>query len=177
MPLERIRISPSRGAACADGHCEIVPEAECRLRPEFGLALRVYAAWQTMPGAPLPQRRSLDPAVLGAALLPHIVLFDVLEEVGGRDYRWRLFGTRHEREYGRDLTGVRLSDLQAENASAAQLADLLDSTVDRAAPRFFDMCYLNDNTTRRRATGVMLPLSDGTGRLAHILGATSWRPG
>lgn len=71
-----------------------------------GKLVGLFAFWQSLAPAGLPGRRHLDPITIGAALLPHVFLADVLD--GGTRFRWRLIGTHIVSHAGTDDTGQEL---------------------------------------------------------------------
>jgi len=71
--------------------------------------LTLYAYWLSKRGGrAMPSRADIDPGDF-RALLPHILLVDVID--GGTDFRYRLVGTELERHLGRPVTGRLLSEL------------------------------------------------------------------
>lgn len=145
--------------------------------PGFGLCFRAEAAWLSLAAPSPPARASLDPVRFGAELLPHLVILDILhgaDSDGKNDYRWRLFGSRHQAELGRDLTGVCLSQLRPEWPGVAELHILFDTAAASPDPTFFRLDYKTHAETARSTHGVMLPLL-GTGtEVAHLLGCSEW---
>ncbi len=150
----------------------IVDPATVTSDPRYRVAREAHAVWRRIGNAAIPDRRQVDPVVLGPTLLPMLVLIEVLG--GGSDYRWRLFGDRHQQEYGISLTGTRLSELEDGNPSATALRPLLDQTVATAGPCFYELAYLSEALLDRYATGVFLPLTDGGPDVAMLLGAADW---
>jgi hypothetical protein len=68
------------------------------------LLLSLLGYWQEKRGArPLPARRDIDPLEIGTALLPHLVLADLLDR--GTRVRFRLVGTAVVKRLGFDPTG------------------------------------------------------------------------
>lgn len=154
---------------------EVLSSEEIAHLPEFDVARRLVEVWRTLPGAPIPAKSALKPENLPSALLPHLVILDVIDLDGSeRDYRWRIFGSLHEAEFGANLTGVALSDLLGENPSAKDLKVVLDAAVARAGPLFFRLAYLSKGRLNRHASGVALPLADDDNRMQHLLIAVDW---
>ena len=146
-------------------------ESDIRRDAQFDAARSLVALWSSWPGDP-PLRQSLDPVALGAKLLPSIVLLEVL--AGGGDYRWRIFGSLHEREYGADLRGYRLSEIEAQNPSADALRKILDRARQTVSPIYYRLQYSSAVGLRRRASGVFLPLADDSGAVGWLCGCSSW---
>lgn len=79
--------------------------------PPFGdrKLQRLYSYWQQKKGdKPLPYRRNIDPTEMGAEILPHVMLTEILEE--GR-FRYRLAGTAIEAVSGMSLAGRYLDEV------------------------------------------------------------------
>ena len=78
-----------------------------------GRLAQLVAYWRRLVPAGLPGRQHVDPVEIGATLLPHIFLADVLDD--GRRFRWRLIGTHIVHHAASDDTG---RDLDATIAPA-----------------------------------------------------------
>lgn len=160
----------------------LVGESEAWADPDFAVACRVADIWVSLqadlePGA-RPTRHDVDPLRFGAALLPHLVLIDVLAQDrpgGPRDFRFRLFGSRHESEYGGDLTGRTLSEVARESPDAEALAAFLDAAVDATAPTYVRFSYRSRGQVVHYALAVALPLFDEMDAVSHLLVAADWR--
>ena len=146
-------------------------ESDIRRDAQFDTARSLVTIWKSWQGDP-PFRRSLDPVTLGAKLLPSIVLLEALE--GGRDYRWRIFGSLHEREYGADLRGRRLSEIESQNPSADALRRVLDEVRLTVLPVYYRLQYSSAIGLKRKASGVILPLADEDGEIGWLCGCASW---
>jgi hypothetical protein len=85
-------------------------------QPAAPAILRLLAYWNARRGVRFaPARADIDPADI-TALLPDIMMVDVLD--GGRDFRFRLIGTRIVEGVGRDSTGRLFSELYADQPEA-----------------------------------------------------------
>ncbi len=146
-------------------------ESDIRRDVQFDAARSLAALWNSWPGDP-PVRQSLDPVALGAKLLPSIVLLEAIS--GGEDYRWRIFGSLHEREYGADLRGRCLSEVEAQNPSADALRRVLDEARLTASPVYYRLQYSSTIGLKRRASGVVLPLANDSGEVGWLCGCASW---
>jgi hypothetical protein len=63
----------------------------------------IAAYWKEVCGLRLrPERADIDPAAIPRAVLPHVLMLDVLAE---DEFRYRLIGTGITKHVGRDLTG------------------------------------------------------------------------
>ena len=128
--------------------------------------LALYIYWSGKRGQrAMPCRADIDPGDV-RALLPHILLIDVLE--GGADFRYRLVGTEIERHIGRPITGRLFSE-----TLNGEYLDYICSLHQRAIVEVAPVYSENDFNDRRsgfglvadfkRAYRLMLPLSrDGT---------------
>lgn len=100
------------GAAADTSEYETI---EAPSAPEL---VRLHAYWNDRRGARFaPARADIDPADL-APLLPDLMLMDVVD--GGRDFRFRLIGTRIVEGLGRDSTGRLFSDLYRDAPAARE---------------------------------------------------------
>ncbi len=88
----------------------------------------------------LPARRDIDPVELGAAVLPWIVILDVLRFGDELDYRYRLLGTSNLSLLGRDPTGESLNE-SLRSADASTIKASFDETVRTGKP-FFSLAGL-----------------------------------
>ena len=81
-------------------------------QPPFGdkrLEL-LFEYWQDKKGdQDLPRRRDIDPVEMGADVLPHVMLTEVLES--GSRFRYRLAGTTVESVAGQSLSGAYIDEL------------------------------------------------------------------
>jgi len=81
----------------------------------------------------LPGRADISPDAF-KRLLPTVSLIDVVREEGRIDYRQRLAGTGLYSVYGREITGMKLTDLY-NNAAADYWRQELDAVVAERRPR------------------------------------------
>jgi len=171
-PLSSKTLEEIRSESGLTNAAQIVSAAAARADDRFRVALAVVDIWRALATDGLPRRDQVDPLRFGAALLPYLTLIDVLED--GSDYRWRLFGGRHEQEYGISLVGVTVSDLRTRNPSVDNFVTLLDAARGATEPTFFDLAYHSRAVTVRHCCGALLPLSDDGARITHLLGCADW---
>lgn len=155
----------------------LLSRAEAADQGDFDLTFRTEQVWESLGDPPPPPRAALDPVRLGAALLPHLVILDILHEAGPageNDYRWRLFGSRHLQELGRDLSGIRLSQLRQDWPGVAELHVIFDAAAQSRQPTFFRLDYQTRAETGRLCHGAMFPLLDESGEIGHLLGCSEW---
>ena len=77
-------------------------------------------------------------------------------------------------EYGVNLTGSRLNTVMAETDGADQILEIFQTCHRTASPVYYDVRYLSLEETPRACTGILLPLFDDEGRVAHLLGCSQW---
>lgn len=110
---------------------------------------------------PVLPRSAIDPERLKEHL-PVLVLLDVLD--GGREFRYRLIGTRIVTMSGRDATGERFGELYAAfPAELAMARALLGRIVSDRRPAFIGgrMFWLPERNYRRFEVGCFPVSSDG----------------
>ncbi len=79
-------------------------------KPEQPIPCSLYNLWRDKyeaAGKFLPSRKAFEPKDMKESL-PNIYVLDVLD--GGEDFMMRLFGTSLVAMFGKDYTGVKLSD-------------------------------------------------------------------
>jgi hypothetical protein len=165
-----------RASAAADDIERLItirPETELKLEdtrePRWSRFLETWKAMAREKGG-LPSRRDIDPARIGADLLPNIFLADILR--GGKPalrFRFRLLGqVITERETTRP--GVFLDELGA-SADLAGIERQYRAAIDREV-------YLREqslvwNDVRKDAflySVLILPLADDGETVSHLLG-------
>lgn len=140
--------------------------------PEFGMSFEVLHIWEALEANGKADRTHIDPLIFGPKILPYLVIVDVLDD---GDFRWRLFGGAHEMEYGFNLKGVSLSDLEKENEGLEEVQLIFRSCSLRNEPIFYNIAYDNRLSIRRNCCGALFPLYDyATNKVAHLLGCTEW---
>ncbi|MFP6772820.1 MAG: PAS domain-containing protein [Alphaproteobacteria bacterium] len=96
------------------------PESDSLMDPSLGfesqtlidiLSFRRRAAGKRA----MPTHGDVDPIAIGPALLPHILLIDVVHPAPFR-FRWRLIGTHITRAIGRDKTGSYWDEIYDDDA-------------------------------------------------------------
>jgi len=128
-------------------------------QPAAPAILRLLAYWNARRGVRFaPARADIDPADI-TALLPDIMMVDVLD--GGRDFRFRLIGTRIVEGLGRDSTGRLFSELYADQPLARQrLGDRFQQVIKWRRPVFSrGRLYWVPDRGHKRFDSAHLPLS------------------
>ena len=113
----------------------------------------------------MAHRREFNPADV-TWLLGRIYLIDVLD--GGADYSFRLFGIFWEKMDGADLTGQRLSEIEATDRLAALRGDY-DTVVATRAPLFHPGRLVWQNQKSIHFERLLFPFSDDNGQVSLIL--------
>ena len=116
---------------------------------------------------PMPHRQDLHPAEV-TWLLGRLYLIDVLD--GGADYSFPLFGVFWEKMYGTDLTGQRLSELEAAGRLTALRGDY-DTVVSAREPFFHPGRLVWPNKKSIHYERLFVPFSGDDGQVSLILAA------
>lgn len=153
------------------GKFEVVSKSEAINSSRFATSSQLFSLWQSLPGDP-PQFALFKPGTIDPALLPKTVLMDVLDN--GRDYRFRVYGTVHVTHFGADLTGLPLSEVEKANPAASVIRELYNMVMEQRDAIFFKLDYLSHNDVVKRATGVMMPLSDENSDIVRLFGGMDW---
>ena len=139
-----------------------------RIRPAEQRALLDY--WLRIRGdRPAPARADVRPEEIGAAVLPHVGLVDVLE--GGARFRYRLVGTAMNRLYRRDYTGTFVDVAKAPDYAGVLLREYRRCAVYRTV-RYFEAPSRFANDHRRPTYRLLLPLASDGGAVDMILFST-----
>ena len=127
----------------------------------------VLSYWQAHAGGGVMPKSALDPTALPHAVLPHLMLFDVLDE--GREFRTRLYGTGLASTYGSELTGKYLHEMETGEPPSLTYR-LFGRVVAEARPMATRTRFLigRDMLAYER---LLLPLADAAGRTAYVLAA------
>ncbi|MGC9953443.1 MAG: PAS domain-containing protein [Rhizomicrobium sp.] len=115
----------------------------------------------------MPLRRDFRPTDV-TWLLGRIYLIDVMN--GGADYSFRLFGIFWEKMYGTDLTGQRLSEIEATGRLTVLRGDY-DTVVAARAPLFHPGKLVWPNQKSIHYERLLIPFSDDNGQVSVILAA------
>lgn len=116
----------------AERNQALFADVELIEKPEVPLIDDLVAYWNRKRSGRIgPRRTEIDPTEM-VAHLPHIFMLDVID--GGKDFRFRLIGTRIVEGLGRDNTGRRVSEAYRDRPEAqAQLMAVFRLPVDRKA--------------------------------------------
>ena len=138
-------------------------------------AARLAEYWHEKRGSrALPDRSDIVPADI-VSLLPHIVIYDVIDE--GRDYRVRLFGTALVNLVGEERTGMLVSEFDAKcepptdtEAVRCRWMGSMTAAYTSGQPIFVTGRMSSSLRPYIVWHGVSCPLSDGSGKITQMLG-------
>lgn len=128
---------------------------------------KLYDYWDGKRGdRPFPRRADIDPVDI-PALLPHLILVDVVPEPP--DFVFRVAGTLVTEATGMELTGkrLRLLPLSPIGAIVAEFSRVIDS----AEPRYSAGPLSNPLDRYNRVERLLLPLARDSEKVEQILGA------
>ena len=116
----------------------------------------VYDYWTKKRGGRFaPSRSDIKPEEI-KPLLPHIVILDVVGDLPR--FRYRLVGTSFAVEYGAEITGKFVDEIDLSDQRAAILADYA-LVVSMRAPSFSRWTYTKADGRHIDYSRVLLPLS------------------
>jgi hypothetical protein len=148
---------------------------EARQNPHFEYALELHGLWLLMPiNAPgdIPHYAHVRPNQIGSRILPSMFVMDA--ESGGKDFRWRLFGTDHAQRFGGEVTGRRMTTIARFEPSAASSLEFARKAFASKSPVFFTTEYFDETGTVKSTCTVALPLSGDGGNIERIFGCSVW---
>lgn len=132
-----------------------------------GRLAQLVAYWRRLVPAGLPGRQHVDPVEIGATLLPHIFLADVLDD--GRRFRWRLIGTHIVNHAASDDTG---RDLDA--TIAPEMRETIIGHYRETMRTRRPLCHRSEFVGRDRRVyryeRVLMPLAGDGSAIDMILG-------
>jgi hypothetical protein len=132
---------------------------------------RLYHYWLQKKGdRRAPARRDIDPEEI-VALLPNVYLVDV----EGARFRLRLVGTAVVRDYGREITGQFLDQIDLDDHKAEILHEY-EVAVSRLLPQYHRWDYKKDDGRFLRYERLILPLSSDSKVGDKLLCAAFVRP-
>ena len=103
-----------------------------------------------------------------AGVLRNLALYEPFDD--SADFRMRLAGTVFMRRFGRDVTGLNLSDIYPDAGFDVQRADLLE-IIEKMAPAIFDVKLTRAGRVFQRFEGVRLPVLSPDRSQTWVLGA------
>ncbi len=125
------------------------------------LLLRGFDYWDTQRGSrPMPARADIDPAAI-TALLPHVVLMDVLRTADPDwplDFRYRLIGTQVDAMMNGRYTGLRMSQLPHQRPPA-RIWTSLQQVSEGGRPTVNRVPYVGPHKDYLSVVDIVMPLS------------------
>jgi len=136
---------------------------------------RVLSLWTAKrPSGRLPARGDLLPEELGPTL-PAVLLLDVVGKADGRDYVYRVAGSRLVEMYGVEPTGRPLSDF-AEWPWAQRARRIFDRAVDSGMPTLARARMTVEPRDFYRVETLCLPLAAEGATVDMLLVAMAFEP-
>ena len=124
------------------------------------------AYWESkLAGRRMPARRDFDPVFEIPALLPWVMLVDVLRNPP--DFRYRLIGTGIASRSQRDHTGHLFSELFRTGPDSVVWKDRM-AVVETRAPKLTAPAYIGKDKLIQGVAGIHLPLSSDGGMVDMI---------
>ena len=129
------------------------------------------AYWRAKAGDRVaPQRQDLD--VLDVpTLMPHVIIFDVLNDP--LDFRYRLVGTVIRDMSSKDYTGMKMSEIEGRGPEST-VWSLLDQVRLSQMPAHNAIDYVGPKKDIRKLSDLFLPLVDAYGETNMIVIVTSF---
>ncbi len=156
------------------GEFDVVSTDTALATPHFEKPAILYRLWRSWPGK-TPHYANIKPGAVDPEMMPYTVIMDVLDS--GKDYRFRFYGTVHVAHFGGDLTGMTISEVEKANPASKVIRELYDKVLEKNNAVFFHLNYLSRQHVVKRATGVMMPLSDDSGNTVRLVGNMYWFKG
>lgn len=129
--------------------------------------IRSYRTWRAWCGdRSAPEWRDVDLMALPPPVLPLMSVVDVLD--GGRDYRYRYWGSRLTELFGRDETGSLLSDHVVVESGELRTGQF-DTVVNEVGPALFVTKFLKFKGIAAEKVNLRLPVCDMPGEVTKIL--------
>jgi hypothetical protein len=118
-------------------------------------------------GRTVPDRADIDPVDIGAGLLPHVALVDVID--GGARFRNRLVGTAIIERWGFETTGCFLDEIMSEGGYREFIHELYRDACRHRAPVYSSSLFRWDIGTHMSTRRLYLPLTHGGNDIPVIL--------
>lgn len=118
-------------------------------------------------GRDAPDRRDIDPIAIGAALLPHVALVDVVD--GGRRFRNRLVGTAIAERWGVEITGRHFDEVMSPGDYSDFIHGLYRDACTHRAPVYSESLFRWDIGTHMLTRRLYLPMTHGGSAIDMVL--------
>jgi len=162
-----------------DGHAyavrtQVLGLDEARALSSFVKPVSLFDKWQALPGT-IPHQKNISPAFVGVQILPEMYILDIVSQQGvDVDFRWRLFGTAHSDRYGKEATGVLLSEAASRDQSAAGSYKVAQQVMRTHKAAFFLSEFIENDIVHKSTSTVVMPLSDDAGEISRLFGCSAW---
>jgi hypothetical protein len=133
----------------------------------------LLAFWErTRSARAMPAKADVDPARLGAKLLPYILLIELTAD---NRLRFRLCGTALTEAAGTNLTGKHVDELHSNPAYTRYIDGLYRRCIADRRPNYSESRYLaHSSTVRRVARRLICPLSDDGTTVTQFISAQTF---
>lgn len=118
-------------------------------------------------GRAVPDRADISPVDIGAGLLPHVGLVDVVD--GGARFRNRLVGTAIIERWGFETTGKFLDEIMSAGGYREFIHELYRDACRHRAPVYSSSLFRWDVGSHMSTRRLYLPMTYGGGDIAMIL--------
>lgn len=138
-----------------------------------------YRYWDAKrTGRPMPSRSDINPAEI-PALLPHVVLLEVLREgdTAGAplDFRYRLMGGAVEAHLTMRYTGLRMSEIPHQKPPS-RLWQNFSTVVETARPLITQVPYIGQHKDFLAAQDLITPLSEDGQNVSMLFNLVDFLP-
>lgn len=136
-----------------------------------------YRYWDgKRAGRAMPARSDIDPVEI-RALLPHVVLIDVLGEpsAGSLDFRYRLLGTAVEAHLSNRYTGLKMSEIPHQRPPSRLWSNFQAVVVSRQ-PLVTQVPYIGPHKDFLAAQDLITPLSSGGSKVDMLFNLVDFVP-
>jgi len=129
--------------------------------------MQAYACWDDWrAGRRAPGWTDIDMAELPPALLPSTIVVDVID--GGRDLRFRYWGSAMVELYGAELTGQTYSDMGTVMFGQVP-HEQYQAVIDNCAPRFYRVRIRRPTDMIAERLNLRLPIIDDAGKVVMVM--------
>lgn len=146
--------------------------SDAEKQPGFEQPLQLLRMWQNFPGA-LPHASEVRPKLIHNKTLPSMFVLDVIDN--GADFRWRLYGTDHSKYFGKDVTGLLMSEAGPLESSTQQHLVFMGECYASRQPILFLTEYSDKLSVRKTTYNIALPLAGDDGEVSRIFGCSVWQ--
>jgi hypothetical protein len=144
------------------------PVSDPRPFADDGILAGLHSYWDRhRRGRMVPDRKDIDPIAMGAALLPHVALVDVVD--GGARFRNRLVGTAITERWGFEITGRHFDEVMGAGDYSDFIHGLYRDACTHRAPVYSESLFRWDVGTHMLTRRLYLPMTYGGDDIAIIL--------